>query len=371
MISRTILSLPGLLLGLFLCLPAPADAATRAELPAEAVVLDDAALERAAAEGGALAQEWIALVERGDFVAAGRATAVQGRDAAAATRQLALSRLVRHLQDSPTGRSKEGRALLASLAGREPLAWRRHEETSGDWFVPVVDPGAEAGFALRAIGFEDERMAWLGRFEADPHAALRAGFADAAQAMRAAEALAIASGGAVARAVQFHRASPGALPAAVVLALARRMPALDLYRDALALAAPAQRIAMIDEVAGRLPSGESVVLLEEMAHAQDTGSAGVLALGRLAGDAGVRNKLLAWLGDARLGASAASALARAGGPGTVDALARHARKSTKPATVRDVALSLRLIDSPAAREALAALAGDARLPAAARRELQP
>src|SRR5690606_33805011 len=128
---------------LCLCLPAPAAAATRAELPSGAVVLEDESLGRAAAEGDALAQGWIALVERGEFAVVGRAAAVRGEDAGAAARQLALSRLVRHLQDTQAGRGKAGRALLASLAGREPLAWRRHEETRGDWFVPVVDPGAE------------------------------------------------------------------------------------------------------------------------------------------------------------------------------------------------------------------------------------
>jgi hypothetical protein len=171
--------------------------------------------------------------------------------------------------------------------------------------------------------------------------------------------------------VRFHRANPAVLPAAVLQSLAQRAPSPELYRDALAAAGPAERVVMVAELPARLPSGDAVVLLEEMAAAPDTGSAAVLALGRLAGEAKVRGLLLDWLGDGRLGASAASALARAQDPGTVGALARHARKSGNPGAVRDVALSLRLIDSPAAREALAVLAKDPRLPAAARRELQP
>lgn len=362
-----------LLLGpLLLGLAGPVASATRAELPAGAVVIEAGALAQVAGDGDALAQAWIALVERGEFSAVRRdATADASRAANAAAHQIALSRLVRHLQDGPVGRSGAGRSLLASLAGRVPLAWIRHEETRGDWFLPVVDPGAEAASALRLIGYEDARMAWLARFEADPQGTLRSGFADASHAMRAAEALTLASDASVAQAVQFHRARPGALPAGLVLALAQRMPAPDLFRDAFALADPARRVALVADVPGRLPPADAVVLLKEMAGTTDTGSAAVLALGRLAGDAQVRDLLLDWLGDPRLGASAASALARARGQGTVDALVRHARKSADPGAVRDVALSLRLIDSPAAREALAELAKDARLPAAARSELQP
>jgi len=356
--------LPGLLLGL---LAMPAMAERRAELPAGAMVLTESTLVSAQTAAATRAARWIGLAEAGAFGRLSEAIPAAPGDAAG---ELALSLLVRHLQGHPVGRNAGAGGVLERIAQRQPLAWMRHEETVGDWFVPVADPGAEARSALQLLVFERDRDDWLRRLAADADAALRSGIADPAQATRAADALRVAPQASVDAVHAFHRAHPGALPGVVLLALAERRPSAPLYAQALAASTSAQRVALVAQLPQRLPEAEALALLGEYAAVDDSASAAVLALGQLGDRPQVRARLLEWLGDERLGASAASALARSGDAAIVEVLLVHARAVAAPEAVRDVALSLRLIDTPASRHALARLAADARLPAAARRELQ-
>lgn len=112
----------------------------------------------------------------------------------------------------------------------------------------------------------------------------------------------------------------------------------------------------IDAVLAPEWTGRSSPLLKIAATRQDVGSAAVLALGRLAvNDPGVVDFLFEALGRPS-GTSAASALARIASGGIVARLSTVLRTSQDEITRRHALLGLRLADSAAASDALAAFA---------------
>ncbi len=114
----------------------------------------------------------------------------------------------------------------------------------------------------------------------------------------------------------------------------------------------------IDTIQSPEWAGESSRLLEAAATRQDVASAAVLALGRLgATDRGAVDFLFRSLGGLS-GPSAAAALARLGDGNIVSRLSDLLRSEGDETIRRNALLGLRLADSPAAAEALAAFARD-------------
>jgi predicted deacylase len=125
------------------------------------------------------------------------------------------------------------------------------------------------------------------------------------------------------------------MPPRALRALAARAPRRELYAALLRSGDAAQSLPALVEFAQRLPAADASALLMDAASDAQIGSAAVLALGVLADERGVREFLLAHLGDVRLGGSAAQALAHDGSRATLDALAALlARGRDDPATRR-------------------------------------
>ena len=363
-----------LLLMAALCCAAPAAlAATRAGLPPGARIADARELSTDTAEAGPLAARWRAAVD------AGRFAQVLGEVESAAPGgevELALSALVEHLQGSAAGRTEAGKAFLAQLAERPNLLWQRHEETAGDWFVPVVQPGPEAASALAVIGRERKRDAWLARLRSDPAEAL--GEIDTPDGLVAArDAVAIAAPADLERLESMHTRASAGLPVEVLAPLAARRGSAELYRDALRKASPQLAVLLVAEIPRSLPAAEAVPLLTAAAGNPAVGSVAVLALSEFAQRSDVHERLLGWLDDAALGASAASALVRAAEAGAIDSATlvrqlgqRAAGAKSGGAAPASSVLALRLLDTPASRAALQRIAADPATPAALRAELQ-
>jgi hypothetical protein len=105
-------------------------------------------------------------------------------------------------------------------------------------------------------------------------------------------------------------------------------------------------------------AGESVRLLEIAATREDVGSTAILALGRVAAtDPNAVDFLFRSLGGPS-GSSAAAALARLGDGNALSRLSNALRPEGDEALRRHALLGLRLADSPAADQALAAFARD-------------
>lgn len=369
---------------LLLLLAPVAWAERQAGLPQGALIVTPAQLADAQAAAAARADHWTQLADAGAF-------AVLSADMAAASgvaAELALSALVRHLRDAASGRTEQGRALLTALSSRTPMVWMRHEETRGDWFVPALDPGGEASSALWVMGRDQARERWRQRLLEDP-GSVSGGFVDDADARSAAEALrvlpervleevagqALGSGGGGTEAVrpsipQDERAG-AAWPGPVLLALAEETRSAPLYGMALARLQPAERVVAVATLADHLAPAEAQLLLKELASDPAVGSAAVMALGRFVAEPAVKAWLVDALGTPRIGASAAAALARHGGPAVVATLEDRMAKDGNPAVWRDLVLALRLHGSPGAERALRRIAGDPRLPASVAAELQP
>lgn len=276
-------------------------------------------------------------------------------------------------------RTPAAEAALRALAGDAPIVFVLLDD--GDHTgqtVPAFDPGAMARYALgfwvrseakaaTQLAFASNTATLAPAFEADGEARLiAAGIADAAKAAepaalrrnKAALASTLAAGYPVEDAV-----------AATAVALSDATLAAQL----LASGDPARTVHHLPALVGALPPDEALDLLAGLDR-PELASAAIAQLGVLSARAPrARSHLLAKLGDARDGGSAAAALAALHDAALAPTLAQIARNA--PATpegrlaAKRATLALFLDGSPAARTALATLTDDARVGADARRWL--
>ncbi len=119
----------------------------------------------------------------------------------------------------------------------------------------------------------------------------------------------------------------------------------------------------LQAIEGAQWAGQRLPLLSLAAERPEIQSAAMLALGRLgATDPSATELLFSFLGTPA-GPSAAVALARADQPDVIDRLDQILRQSPHEQTRRHALLGLRMIDSPAARDALSAFARQPSAPA--------
>jgi hypothetical protein len=351
------------LLVLALALAAAVDA--RSRLPDEAVLLD--ALPPAAlAEAERVADAVDRLLQAGQPAAArARLAALSDPLLAEAAADRLIDRLRRRAPDAA------GSELLAWLASWPERVFRRHEETAGDWFVPVFAVAQRADGTLEAWRREQERSDWRERLARDPGAAIVALAAAAAdQHQRAAEAAMELDDAAIARLLGAARAAPERLPADLWAALAEHSGDPQAVAEVLARGSQAQQLALIAAAPQRLPPLQAEALLERAGRQPALASAATLALATLAASHPPAAELLATrLDDAELGPSAAAGLARMPDEDRVARIGRLLGAAPSALTARHLVLALRLEGSPQAVELLQRWASDPRLPAELRQEI--
>jgi hypothetical protein len=267
----------------------------------------------------------------------------------------------------PTAASDE---FLAKLAQEPVRLYRRHEETAGDWFLPLYDVPGRAASARRVLALLGARDRLLPALRAGEIAPLLDKANDAAVLSAAIERLSPAEAD---RLVQRVAREGRGISGPAWAALAWRAPspqALDAVLDRIP---PELALPLLQQLPARLEKGRALPWLERALERSEYRSAAVAAIGGLAAhDPQAEARLVELLGsaDPELGTSAAAAMAR------LDVPDRLARIDTLLATRKDravlarLALALRLEDSPGARDRLAKLAHDERLPADLRKELQ-
>jgi hypothetical protein len=351
-----------ILLGLLLAASAASHAALDT-LPAGAVLIDPhaAAVDRAAVD--ALANASLSAIARGDVDAALMAL----RDPSdAVLAELAAARVIDALQAQPGTRATE-RALIA-LRDFPTRVFRRHEETTADWFVPLVDVAGKADALLRMQQLSRDRDRLLLALQGDAAAAIVSTTKDARVLVAAIDA---APEHVLDRVAAAALSAPVSMPSPAWSALARRRPDQPILDAALRFAQPVDLLPLFEQLPARLPTDRAVAWLKRASESDAIGSAALLALGELAATSSAAlDELDKHIGRADTGASAAFALARL--PATlrgphIDALID---KATTPAQFSDLALALRLDHSDAARERLARLADDPRIGASLAKELR-
>jgi hypothetical protein len=266
---------------------------------------------------------------------------------------------------SPT---RAARRVLDALA-REPVRlYRRHEETAGDWFVPLYDVPGRADAALRALDFIAARERITTRLRIAPDEVLDG----AAQApLVLADAIARSDDATVAAFAAAALARDAGVPGVVWAALARRRPQPDVLQATLRHAEPLHLLPLLQELPPRLAPADALAWLEPALQRDEYASAALLALGQLAPRSPAADvMLLKRLGSARDGASVAAALARDSRPDRVARIDALLAKPQASAVVADLALALKLEGSDAAKARLHRLLQDPRLPPRAKAELQ-
>lgn len=334
-------------------------------IPADASLVEPESLRIDAAQAAADAMPALAAVARGD---AAQAHALLRRLPGAARFEAAATQVIEQLQQQPASASAD--ALLEALS-REPVRlYRRHDETAGDWFVPVFDvPGrAQSARALLARVLERDRLLpKLRRGDSQP---LAEGRSDPAALVAALELLSAAEARQLAtRALhEGETLAPGAWSA-----LARRSPEAGTLDAVLRFEQPAETLALLQQLPADLPTEKAYAWLDRALDVGEYRSAAVAGMGREAARSPLAaRKLFELLGatDAATGASAAAALARLPVEQRFAEYDRVLAKSRDPKLLARVALALRLDDTPEARQRLQRLKDDPLLTEAARAELQ-
>ncbi|HET6603935.1 MAG TPA: hypothetical protein VFG21_06935 [Xanthomonadaceae bacterium] len=363
--------LPGLALALALGLVQPVASMSPQELPPGAVVVAPDRLPEIGRAAAIRAQRWASIhaAEGGQVLVA----ALDGEldSAPVAEYELALAVLLQALASDPA--ADRSLPVFTYLAGRPVRAWRPHEESAGQWLMPLADPGGMASDALALRTQTLQRRDWGRRLDADPVAAVRAAASEGGEApARLAEAVSLAPVPVVDALIALELGGGAAqLPAQVLHVLATRAPGEGIYRAALAVVEQARALELIASIPVQLPAETARRILDELTAQEGLASSAVLAMADLAvADPEAQARLEAWLADDALGPSAAAALARMPAADRVQRIERAAARTDNAKALAHAALALRLEASPAAREALQRLAADPRLPGAARRELR-
>lgn len=259
--------------------------------------------------------------------------------------------------------------FLAQLALEPVLVYRRHEETLGNWFVPVYDVPGRAQSARRLLARLAARDRLLPALRAGDPAALRSKSSDVAVLAAAIEQLTPEQAD---RLLQRAVREGGELPSAAWAALAWRAPSPLALDAVIRRADPVDALPLLQQLPPRLKAAQALPWLEQALQRPEYRSVAVSGIGVLAAsDAGAEARLVELLGaaDPDIGTSAAAALARLDVPDRLQRIDALLERKSGVALAR-LALALRLEDSPGARARLERLAQDARLPAALRKELQ-
>lgn len=334
-------------------------------IPADASLVEPESLHLDAAEAAADAMPPLAAVARGD---ATQAYALLRGLPGAARFEAAAIQVIEQLQQQPASASAD--ALLEALS-REPVRlYRRHDETAGDWFVPVFDVPGRAQSAriwLARVLERDRQLPKLRRGDTQP---LVAGRSDPAALVAALELLTTAEARRLAARARHDGDTlvPGAWSA-----LARRSPEADTLEAVLRYEHPAETLALLQRLPADLPAEAAFAWLDRALGFADYRSAAVAGIGREAARSPLaERKLIELLGaeDAVTGASAAAALAQLPTELRLAQYDRVLAKSRDPELLARIALALRLDDTPPARERLQRLKNDPRLSDTVRAELQ-
>jgi hypothetical protein len=360
---------PSLLLALVLALLSSAALARPlALLPAGALVVEPDAI---AASTAALAETKAAQL-RVDLHDKGAVAALQSlsnlQDLLAY--ELTAAALVAELQNGQD--SAAVRDILGELAHVPTKVFRRHEETRGDWFVPLIDVSGRARFALRALDAGVLRKTWNDRLSADPARALDdMGGLQPEQHLVIAEAMAELDEPSVARLEQYMKSGKEQAPSVVWRALAERSRDPAVYAAAARASSDAELIRLLPTAKRQLAPADAERWLSTLVDRKGLQSAALLALASLAEpDSAALQRLMDALDSPASGASAAAALAarpQSDRLELIQALVRDPAAGAERLTW--LALALRLEDSPQARDELRHLAVDPRLPVSVREEL--
>lgn len=285
-------------------------------------------------------------------------------------RELAAAGLVSKLQNvESTAASRE---VLVELAGAPTLVFRRHEETRGDWFVPLIDVAARAKFAQRALAVRDKRAEWAERLIADPSGALRdASLAPAEQRLLIAEAITELSAHSLASLEKQVLLDKSPQPTDVWRALAERSNNPAVYAAAADACSEGDLLVLVYVVTRQLAPVDAERWLLEMSERRPLNSAALLALAPRA-DIGSQaiSRLIFALDSPTEGASAAAALATRPQADRLDLLqALAGDPDVGGQRLTWLALALRLEGSSEALTLLQGLAEHPRLPPSVRKEL--
>lgn len=339
---------------LFLAAAGPAWSAT-ATLPPGAVLVDNVRSFDVDARAAALEAS---IAVGGDAAALTALTALTDP----VLREATAARLLDRLQQRGAMPSD---ALLGTLAGWPVLVYRRHEETTADWFVPVFDlPGKVQ--SLRLLQAREHEVtalltAMAGKRGDDAARVL-------AQASPQAAALAIdAASAATLDTLRARSKATGAtLPSPAVAALARRMADAETFLHALDTAAPLDVLPLFSSTLPALSQADADAVLRDALARPAYASAAAFALVQRDADAPLLRSLLA---APDTGPSVAAALARAPhGLARIDSLLADTQADA--GTLTHLALALRLRGDADAGHRLETLRDDPRLPASVRAELQ-
>lgn len=259
-------------------------------------------------------------------------------------------------------------ALLDALEQMPVMVYRRHEETVADWFVPVYDIPARAQ-SLRRLQTQHDAVAMLQRMlrgKAPEQAIVALAAADPRVAALAIDS---AAESAVMQLATANKASAVRLPSPALAALVWRTRDPADFILALEHAAPIDVLPMFGSVLPQLAPDDALRVLRDALARPDYASVAAFALVELAPRNAEAAGLLGHaLATNATGASIATALAQApDGLARIDALLANA---SQPASLKHLALALRLEGSTAARDRLDRLREDPRLSAAVRTELQ-
>jgi hypothetical protein len=345
-------------------LPAFAPCAPLGELPPDAIIVEtiDPGVADRADRLGRRARGLLAT-------SAESAVAALTSESDALLRELAAAAVLDVLRtELPTPDSLR---LVEWLASQPDRVFTRHEETAGDWFVPLLDIAARANGTLLLWQHGSERAAWVARME-QPAAGLWAELegVSGSAVERAAEALFEldpAAYSALRTATRTH-----ALPSPLRVAIALRSPDRESYASAWSVGDARQRLALVERAAEVLPAADALEFLQRATDDPAQASAAVIAVAALSErEQAAHAVLLQALDDPVLGPSAAAGLARGAAHGRVERITALLDADASVTKARHLALALRLDGSPAAREMLQRWARDPQVPASLRSELEP
>ena len=316
------------------------------------------------------------LAAKGD----GAGLAAHGRDVLK-NRSLTPAARERLLREAALGlaelpESPAAAALLDELAGLSPEVWVWLEDAGHRAAVPLYDVGAAARYSKgrwmerRATGEATEALAAGNMDVLDRYA--RAGRdSSLRRGIEAAFASADPASLAGVRGTLKQRLEAGQPVGEIARIAAAALADPDLYSAVLLHADRAVALRALTRIDAELAGDTAVTLRRRATDRDEIASAALLGLARDADTRpDVRDYLFDQLGDDRVGASAAAALARVDDPGIVPRLSALVTDGDDVAR-RQALLALRLSTLPAARAELARVAADRTLPEAIRREAGP
>jgi hypothetical protein len=351
-------------------------AAALAGAPARAAVLEPGAAHAAAhlAAAEAYAER---IAATGDAAALLRLAHDAQSDSAlpapARERVLYLCALALADADVEAGAEAATDALLALLAARPTNVEVWQYDGPARFAVPLYDVAAAARYAQRrrverrAI---DVALAGIARGSDTPLAQYDAAAGAPAEQRAILAAFAHADADALlAYRDRLYLAAANGTEVGVAALVAGRLADVELMRAALEHADAPTALDIVRGVRTSFPEAEAVDLLAAATTRADVGSAALLEIGRLAASMPrARALLFAALAQPASGGSAAAALGAAHDPDIAAELLDWVRTQQDVARARRGVLALRLDASPAARAALAEVAGDPKLAAPLRTE---